>query len=190
MKISKNKLNLALARKQWNQRDLRDNAVVSSQTTLNINKGKEVMDDDASFILTGRDIEQQERVISFDKARCRWIMQGTAAEIAAQRKVQEYENSPIVQTLRMLLLQGDGTWTGNAGKLMELGREYTHEELAPSSQALAKAVAELEPMLWERDAIKHWKVKNGSGGKQHRFKMNRTDNTNELPESEQLSLQT
>lgn len=48
MKISKNKLNLALARKQWNQRDLRDNAVVSSQTTLNqttlnINKGKEVM---------------------------------------------------------------------------------------------------------------------------------------------------
>ena len=115
---------------------------------------------------------------------------GTQHKSAAQRKVQEYENSPIVQTLRMLLLQGDGTWTGNAGKLMELGREYTHEELAPSSQALAKAVAELEPMLWERDAIKHWKVKNGSGGKQHRFKMNRTDNTNELPESEQLSLQT
>lgn len=63
------------------------------------------MDDDASFILTGRDIEQQERVISFDKARCRWIMQGTAAEIAAQRKVQEYENSPIVQTLRINLVE-------------------------------------------------------------------------------------
>ena len=35
MKISKNKLNV--------QRDLRDNAVVSSQTILNINKGKEIM---------------------------------------------------------------------------------------------------------------------------------------------------
>ena len=43
MKISKSKLNIALARKQWNQRDLRDNSVVSSQTTLNINKGKPVM---------------------------------------------------------------------------------------------------------------------------------------------------
>ena len=43
MKISKSKLNIALARKQWNQRDLRDNAIVSSQTTLNINKGKPVM---------------------------------------------------------------------------------------------------------------------------------------------------
>ena len=39
----KSKLNIALARKQWNQRDLRDNSVVSSQTTLNINKGKPVM---------------------------------------------------------------------------------------------------------------------------------------------------
>ena len=43
MKISKNKLNVALARKQWNQRDLRDNAVVSAQTILNLNKGKSVM---------------------------------------------------------------------------------------------------------------------------------------------------
>jgi len=43
LKISKRKLNIALARKQWNQRDLRDNSVVSSQTTLNINNGKSVM---------------------------------------------------------------------------------------------------------------------------------------------------
>lgn len=39
MKISKTKLNIALARKCWNQRDLRDHAIVSSQTILNLNKG-------------------------------------------------------------------------------------------------------------------------------------------------------
>jgi len=43
MKISKSKLNIALARKQWNQRDLRDNAIVSAQTILNLNKEKSVM---------------------------------------------------------------------------------------------------------------------------------------------------
>lgn len=43
MKISKSKLNIALARNQWNQRDLRDNAIVSAQTILNLNKGKSVM---------------------------------------------------------------------------------------------------------------------------------------------------
>lgn len=43
MKISKSKLNIVLARKQWNQRDLRDNAIVSAQTILNLNKGKSVL---------------------------------------------------------------------------------------------------------------------------------------------------
>ena len=117
-------------------------------------------------------------------------MKGTSAEVAAQRRIAEYEMNPIVHTLRELLLQGDGTWTGNAQKLMELGRNYTRTELAPSSQALAKAVAELEPMLWERDAIKHWVCGHGTAGKKHVFKMNRTDNTADLPQSEQLSLKT
>lgn len=49
--------------------------------------------------------------------------------------------------------------------------------IAPTSQALAKIITELEPLLWERDAIKHWTAGNGSGGKRHCFKMNRTDNT-------------
>lgn len=148
----------------------------ASDFTIVLDK-KNRMDDEASFILTGRDIEQQERILTFDKSRCRWIMQGTAAEIAEQRRIADYEANPIVKTLRELLLQGDGTWTGNAQKLMELGQHYTHTELAPSSQALAKALVELEPLLWERDAIKYRTVSNGSGGKRHCFKMLRTDNT-------------
>lgn len=148
----------------------------ASDFTIVLDK-KNRMDDEASFILTGRDIEQQERILTFDKTRCRWIMQGTAAEIAEQRRIADYEANPIVKTLRELLLQGDGTWTGNAQKLMELGQHYTHTELAPSSQALAKALVELDPLLWERDAIKYRTVSNGSGGKRHCFKMLRTDNT-------------
>ena len=43
MKISKTKLELALARKCWNQRDLRDKGEVSVQTILNVNNGKPVL---------------------------------------------------------------------------------------------------------------------------------------------------
>ena len=43
MKISKPKLNIALARKSWNLRDLRDHCTVSAQTCRNINIGKSVM---------------------------------------------------------------------------------------------------------------------------------------------------
>jgi len=43
MRIDKRKLDIALARKHWNQRDLRNNAIVSAQTILNLNKGKSVL---------------------------------------------------------------------------------------------------------------------------------------------------
>ena len=149
---------------------------------------KNRMDEEASFVLTGRDIEQTERVIRFDKARCRWVMQGTAAEIAAQRRVAEYEADPIVKTLRILLQQGDGSWSGYAKNLMELGQRYAHEELAPTSQALAKSITALEPMLWERDAVKHWSNRCGNAGKKHFFRMQRTDNTVSFDDASQLSL--
>ena len=146
------------------------------------------MDDEAGFLLTGRDIEQCERVIRFDKARCRWVMQGTAAQLAAQRRVAEYEAEPIVRTLRVLLQQGDGTWSGNAQALMQMGERYTNEELASSTRALAGRIKELQPMLWERDAIKCWDKQNGTGGKRYCFKMNRIDNTAPVMDSAQLSL--
>ena len=145
------------------------------------------MDDEASFILTGRDIEQQERVIRFEKASCRWVMQGTAAELAAQRRVAEYEESPITQTLRTLLLQGDGHWSGNAQALLQMGQRYAHTELAPSSQALSKAIAEMEPLLWERDAIKHTVHTHGTSSRKHIFRMQRLDNTAPPQQAKQTS---
>ena len=51
------------------------------------------MDDEAGFLLTGRDIEQCERVIRFDKARCRWVMQGTAAQLPASPAYAGYDTA-------------------------------------------------------------------------------------------------
>ena len=146
------------------------------------------MDDEAGFLLTGRDIEQCERVIRFDKARCRWVMQGTAAQLAAQRRVAEYEAEPIVRTLRVLLQQGDGTWSGYSKNLMEMGQRYAHTELAPNLQMLSKRIQELQPMLWERDTIRYWYNSNGNAGRKHNFRQERTDHNASAPVSAQLSL--
>lgn len=43
MKISKYKLDVTLARKCWNQQDLRNHCTVSAQTCRNINLGMSVM---------------------------------------------------------------------------------------------------------------------------------------------------
>lgn len=60
MKVSKSKLTIALARKCWNQRDLRDNAVVSAQTTVNINKGKDIMPATVGKIARALDVDVTE----------------------------------------------------------------------------------------------------------------------------------
>ena len=159
----------------------------ASDYTIILNKGDR-NEEDATLSITGRDIEQQEQVVRFDKEHFRWTMQGSAAEIAEQRRIADYEASPIVKTLRVILQQGDGTWTGNAKALNQLGERYAKAELAPTPQALSKAIAEIEPLLYERDAIKHSVIPNGSGGKQHSFRMFRTDNTNEPTETEQTHL--
>ena len=39
-------------------------------------------------------------------------MVGTAEDIAAQRARDEYDQSPIVETIKRLLKQGDGYWKG------------------------------------------------------------------------------
>ena len=51
-----------------------------------------------------------------------------------------------------------------------------------------KRITELEPMLWERDAVKHWMQDNGSSAKRHCFRQQRIDNTVADSSSAQLSL--
>lgn len=132
---------------------------------------------EATLNITGRDIECQELAIRLDPETMRWYMLGTPAALEEQRKIAAYEENPIVLTLREILQQGDGKWTGSCQKLNELGEYYTGETLASSSQALAKAIRELEPLLKERDCIRHEEKNNPGGGRRHAFKMDRTDNT-------------
>ena len=60
MKIDKNKLAIALARKCWNQRTLRDNSLISSQTLRNVNAGKEVLPETAGKIARALDVDVTE----------------------------------------------------------------------------------------------------------------------------------
>lgn len=60
MKVSKSKLDIALARKHWNQRDLRNNAIVSAQTILNLNKGKSVLPATVGKIATALGVDVTE----------------------------------------------------------------------------------------------------------------------------------
>ena len=60
-------------------------------------------DEDATMSMTGRDIEQSSIVVQFNKYDYQWEVRGTAEEIEAKKERQEYENSPIVITIKELI---------------------------------------------------------------------------------------
>lgn len=80
-------------------------------------------------------------------------------------------------------------WFTFRGLPADQNQRYAHTELAPTSQALAKRITELEPMLWERDAVKYWRNRRENGGMRHCFKQERLDNTNTCC-SEQITVKT
>ena len=119
----------------------------------------------------GRDIEELELEIRFDRERRTWENLGDAAEASARRLRAEYEASPIVKTVRKLLEQSPGKeWTGTATQLMEAGKYITRQYLASSARALVNALNDLDASLLDMDGILHTTASNGSGVKRHIFR--------------------
>lgn len=76
-------------------------------------------DENAVLAITGRDIEQNEFTLQFDKRSCMWRNLGNTDDFTAQQARAGYENNPIVVTVRKLLEQSaDRRWSGTASDLM------------------------------------------------------------------------
>lgn len=121
--------------------------------------------------ITGRDVEQSDTVIRFNKEIWRWEPVGEAGWLAEQRAREAYESSPIVKTIKKLLAQSLGhRWDGTCKELMEAGKYMAQTYLAPDNQKLGYEIRNLEKPLFEFDGIVHSTAKtNGNGGKKHRF---------------------
>ena len=127
-------------------------------------------DENAVLSVTGRDIEQNELVLTFDKSSCMWKNLGNADDFTAQQARQEYADNPLVRTVKRLLEQNEArSWSGTASELMTAGKYITRTFLAPSTKALAKAINEMERPMLAYDGILHTTTGNGNAGKKHHF---------------------
>lgn len=127
-------------------------------------------DTNATLHITGRDIESAELIMSFNKDTCHWELIGNAQEVAKQRERSEYEDNPIVMTIRTLLDESDdGSWTGNAKSLLEAGETITGLHLASSSRSLNSILKKLKKQLREYDNIIYTITSNGNAGPTHSF---------------------
>jgi len=141
----------------------------AADTIWTITKAKR-LDDEATLHITGRDVEQSDTVIRFDKESWTWKPMGSADWLAEQRARLAYNESPIVKTIKKLLEQSpDHRWDGTAKDLMIAGRFIAKTYLAPNEKKLGRDINDLEKPLFDYDGIVHATTGNGNTGKKHSF---------------------
>lgn len=156
----------------------------AADTALVLTKEKRG-DENATLSIVGRDVESSDTILRFNKDTCRWENLGDADWFAEQQARREYQESPIVKTIRKLLEQSpDGTWSGTAQQLLEAGRFIARVPLADSTRALTSELKRLDRLLLEHDDIAHERKANGSGGGKHKFYYANAPQFEELEQAE------
>ncbi len=103
--------------------------------------------DEATLFITGRDMESQKLKIKFNKNLMQWEYVGTAEDIEAQRLHFEYEQSPVVETIKKLVKQNGGHWEGSASDIKDASK-YFGWEIYDSHQKIGGLVRKYEALLY------------------------------------------
>ena len=145
------------------------NGISGAADTMMVLTREKRGDNTFTLSITGRDVEQADLAVKFNRSSCIWENLGDADAFEEQQARTEYVDSPIVRTIKKLLEQFPNGWEGNAQQLLDAGRFIARTPLAGSPRALANKVKKLDELLLEYDGIVHERDSNGSGGGKHKF---------------------
>ena len=143
-------------------------ALMGAADTIFIISKKKRNDENANLSMTGRDIAQSDLVIAFSKADYVWVVEGTAEEVAYRKEREEYECSPLVQTIKELVKRNPMTgWCGTVDDLKKQIFDITGKTLTENNAAVGRAIEKFEYRLYTDD-IEH-KVTRTSKERRHKF---------------------
>ena len=143
-------------------------ALMGAADTIFLISKKKRNDENANLSMTGRDIAQSDLVIAFSKADYVWVVEGTAEEVAYRKEREEYECSPLVQTIKELVKRNPMTgWCGTVDDLKKQIFDITGKTLTENNAAVGRAIEKFEYRLYTDD-IEH-KVPRTSKERRHTF---------------------
>lgn len=147
------------------------NGIFGSADTAIVMQKANRTDKETTLHITGRDVIADDSVIEFNKDSCRWECKGSVDEMEERRLTLEYENDPLVRTIKHLL-ETALMWEGTASDLFDTCIEFTGIPPAATPNSLSKQIKTTAKMLWLRDQITYFPPgKNGgAGGRKHRFR--------------------
>ena len=137
-------------------------AIMGASDSIFIIAKKKRTDDSATLSMTGRDIQQNDLVVSFDKNEFSWLVEGTSEQLMARSERQDYESNVIVQTIKELVKSNPLTgWSGSALDLMKATYNITGKQCAESSSGVGKLISKYSYKLY-CDGIDHKAAKSNT----------------------------
>lgn len=136
------------------------NGIMGVCDTIYIIYKKKRQDENATMFMTGRDIKQQDIVVHFNESKYRWEMVGSAEDEERKRKKREYENNPLVITIKEILKNPPYAWKGTASDMLKAIYDVTGQPCPMDTRALGKAITDVKTQLYY-DGIEHNMKRNG-----------------------------
>lgn len=103
-------------------------------------------DEFATFYFTGRDIESMEVRMRFDKTTCKWQYIGEKTELILQEREKEYNESPVITSIKKELEHNNGTWTGTLSDLKH-DSKYFQCNIHDDVRVIAKKIKDYRDLL-------------------------------------------
>ena len=143
-------------------------AIMGSADLLWSLSKKERKDQEATLSISGRTLPDASYKLRFTQAGL-WENLGNAELVEEARKRQEYENDPVVNTIRNLVKQNHGKWRGLVSEIIQSSQYFSGCRIYGTAQKVGKDIAALEGDLAKYDEILHRGVKHGNAGMIHIF---------------------
>lgn len=147
------------------------NGITGTADTTWVIYKKDRFSNEAILSMTGRDVEQNEYIISFNKENCKWNMISSLEDNEKQKEKEAYFNNTLVKTIKLLVNNNNGLWYGSIKKMNVEHEEKYGYEYEKNHQKFRNKLNKLKNLLWEYDKIKYIPPTNPTNGERlHTFK--------------------
>ncbi|MDI9487078.1 MAG: hypothetical protein QM214_04120, partial [Bacillota bacterium] len=101
---------------------------------------KEESDAETKMYIKGRGIRRAEHIITFDAKKFRWTVVGTPEEQDTKIKKAEYDDNPVIKTVKWLLSKPPYLWKGTATELRMASFDRDGVPQAITSESVGKTL--------------------------------------------------
>jgi hypothetical protein len=125
-------------------------------------------DETARFVMTGRDVYRDPLDVTYDKKTHLWRAVESADIQARNKEKADYENDPVVKTIKGLMQVKSYGWSGTATELSMACVDITGYPLTESADSIGRKIKALEVKLYA-DGICHKAAASRVKGRRHTF---------------------